>query len=403
MDGKKIIDLKQERATLVTSIRSIMNDFEGKEMDAIKKEELNKMEARFDVLNADISKEERQLERERVIGEHKEEKREDKPVTDKEKEIRAAYNNYLVEGTSQAMAEYRALQQDNPTQAGYLVAPQQFIGEIIQDKNNMTFMRKLSRVLPPLAKAQSLGFPKRTTRMNTFAWGTEIKAPTPDESLAFGKREFIPKPATGGILVSKTLIRNAAINADTYLRGEMAYNQSTNEETAFMLGDGAGKPLGIFVASNDGISTARDFATGNTATSITFDGLIEAKYGLKDAYHAGAQWAFHSDGVKQIAKIKDGDGQYIWQQSVAIGVPDTLLGFPVNMSEYAPNTFTANQYVGILGNFKEGYWICDSLNMEIQALMELYALTNQVFYIGRHEVDGMPVLEEAFSRVKLGA
>ena len=78
-----------------------------------------------------------------------------------------------------------------------------------------------------------------------------------------------------------------------------------------------------------------------------------------------------------------------------------LMGYPVKMSENAPSTFTTGLYVGLLGNFKEGYWICDSLTMEIQALMELYALSNQVFYIGRAEVDGMPVLEECFARITL--
>jgi HK97 family phage major capsid protein len=323
-------------------------------------------------------------------------------LNDKDKEIRNAFVNYLREANSNAMSVYNAVQQDNPTQAGYLVAPQQFMSELIQEKNNLTFMRQLSRVLPPLAKAASMGFPKRTTRMSTFAWGTEIKAPTPDTALAFGKREFIPKPATGGILVSKTLARNSAINIDSYLRTEMAYNQATNEEQAFLTGDGAGKPLGVFTSHVDGISTARDVSTGNTATDIKFDNLFEVKYSIKEQYQQGLSWLFHRDGVKRIAKLKDGEGQYIWQQSVSLGTPDILMSYPVKMSEYAPNTFTTGLYVGLLGNFKEGYWICDALSMEIQALLELYALTNQIFYIGRHETDGMPVLEECFARVKLG-
>ena len=85
-----------------------------------------------------------------------------------------------------------------------------------------------------------------------------------------------------------------------------------------------------------------------------------------------------------------------------VGEPDRLLGFPVFMSEYAPNTFTASQYVGVLGAFR-WYWIADSLDMEIQALWELYAETNQVAFIGRWESDGMPVLEEAFVRVQLAS
>ncbi len=169
-----------------------------------------------------------------------------------------------------------------------------------------------------------------------------------------------------------------------------------------MTGSGANEALGVFTASNDGISTARDVSTGNLATSMTFDGLLGAKYALKQQYWPKARWIFHRDGVLQLAKLKNGDGQYIWQASVQAGQPDMLLNFPVAMSEYAPNTFTANLYTGILGDFQY-YWIVDCLNVEIQALFELYARTNQVDFIARAENDGMPVLEEAFVRVKLGS
>lgn len=401
MLGQKIIESKQERANIYDGIKAIINEYENKEMDVTKKDELAKLEAKFDALNDEIVKGEKNLERERIVGEQNNEV--ERPNrTEQANELAKAFTNYLREGNSVTMAVYNALQQSNPSQAGYLVTPQKFMAQVIEDKNNLTFMRQISNVLPSLEKAASLGFPKRTTRMSTFAWGTEIKAPTADSALAFGKREFIPKPATGGILVSKTLIRNSAVNVEQYLRNEMTYNQATNEEQAFMTGAGTVDPLGVFIANVDGISTNRDISTGNTATEIKFDGLIEAKYKVNAQYWPGSNWIFNTIGVKKLAKLKDSEGQYIWQQSVVLDTPDMLLGKPVKMSEYAPSTFTTGLYVGIFGNFKEGYWICDSLNFEIQALMELYALTNQVFYIGRHEVDGAPVLEEAFARVTLG-
>lgn len=401
MTAREILDLKTKRAASSTAIRTIMDEHQGKPMDQAKKDEMAKHEGEFDNLSSQILAEEKQLERERVLGQ-----KIDPPGAAKnepENAVMTAFRNALRDGSANAIDICNALQQDNPTQAGYLVAPQQFMTEIIADKNNAMQMRQISRVLPPLSKAQSLGVVKRTNRMSTFAWGTEVAAPTADTALAFGKREFKPNPATGGILVSKTLIRNSAINAEAYIKGEMAYNQMENEEMAMMTGDGNGKPLGIFTASVDGISAGRDIATGNTATALTFDGLIEAKFNLKSTYHKGASWMFNPVAVKNIMKLKDSDGQYIWQPTVTAGTPDILLNLPVLSSEYAPKVFTAGLYVGVLGNFKEGYWIVDSLSLEIQALLEMYALTNQIFYIGRHEVDAAPVLEEAFSRIKLGA
>jgi len=168
-----------------------------------------------------------------------------------------------------------------------------------------------------------------------------------------------------------------------------------------MNGTGALQPLGIFTASDNGISTSRDVSTGNTATSIMFDNLKECQYTLKGQYRSKARWIFHRDAVKQISKLKDGEGRYIWQQSVVVGQPDRILNFPVHESEYAPSTFETTCYVGMLGDFSR-YWIVDALTMTIQVILELYAATNQNGYFSRSETDGMPVLEEAFVRVKLG-
>ncbi len=101
-----------------------------------------------------------------------------------------------------------------------------------------------------------------------------------------------------------------------------------------------------------------------------------------------------------IAKLKDGNGDYLWAESVRVGEPDMLLGLPAFDSEFAPNTFTTGLYVGLLGDFNH-YWVADAMDLEIQRLEELYAATNQVGFIARFKTDAAPVLEEAFVRVKL--
>ncbi len=84
-----------------------------------------------------------------------------------------------------------------------------------------------------------------------------------------------------------------------------------------------------------------------------------------------------------------------------LGTPDTILGLPVDESEYAPNTFTTTLYVGALCNWSN-YWIAELQGVEMQRLNELYAGTSQIGFIGRMYVDGAPVLAESFVRVKLG-
>lgn len=394
-DAKKIIELKQERANLTTSIREIVDLYPViKDMPADKLEEQTKMEARFTELNDFIGREEKQLARERAVGETKE------PAAQKSPEIMDAFKRVLTIGDSQSMAIYNALQQDNPTQAGYLVAPELFVTELIKEIADVSFMRQKAKVLPTLKGAISLGYPTRTAGMSSFAWGTEIAAPTADSALTFGKREFKPNPATSEILISKTLIRNIS-GGDALIRSEIAEEMSTNLEQAYMTGNGVGQPLGLFTPSVDGITLARDVSTGNTATEMKFDGLINAKMSLKQQYRKNAEWVMNRLAIAQVMKLKDSNGQYIWQNSVLAGVPDMLLGDPVNETEYAPSTFTTGLYAAVYGDLKN-YWIVDSLAMEIQVLMELYARTNQVDYLTRIETDGMPVMPAAFARVKLG-
>ncbi len=216
----------------------------------------------------------------------------------------------------------------------------------------------------------------------------------------FGKRELFPHPLSKLLKVSNKLIRAGGIDVEALVRDRLAYKFGITQEKGFLTGSGAGQPLGVFTASALGISTGRDVSTGNSTSAIAFNNLIECKYTLKGQYWAAARWIFHRDAVKQIALLKDGEGQYIWRESVRVGEPDRVLGLPILMSEYAPNTFTTGLYVGILGDFSR-YWIADALSFQLQRLVELYAVNNQTGFIGRLETDGMPVLEEAFVRSTL--
>jgi HK97 family phage major capsid protein len=179
-------------------------------------------------------------------------------------------------------------------------------------------------------------------------------------------------------------------------------------EKGYMTGDGNGKPLGLFTASANGISTARDVTTAGAGV-VAGDDLIDALYSLKEGYMKSptTAWVFHRDIVKRIRKLKATGGEYLFDDSntVQFGLNGgaefpTLLGKPVIMSEYAPNTFTSGNYIGLIGDMRF-YYYADALALAIQVLNELYAETNQTGFIGRAETDGMPALEEAFARIKL--
>lgn len=310
----------------------------------------------------------------------------------------AAFRSHIATGRNDT-AEIRALEAADDTEGGYMVPPEQFVADLIKAVDDATFIRGLATV-NQLTSGDSMGRPSLDTDPADSDWTSELAVGSEESSMAFGKRTLTPHALAKYIKVSKTLIRRAAMGVEPLVRERLAYKQGITQEKAFLTGSGAGQPLGVFTADASGISTGRDVSTDNTTTAFTADGLINAKYSLKGGYLANARWIFHRDAVKMLSKLKDGDGQYLWSGSMLTGDPDRLLGMPVLTSEYAPNTFTTGLYVGILGDFRY-YWIAEALNVQIERLNELFALTNQVGFVMRSELDGMPVLEEAFARVTL--
>jgi len=318
---------------------------------------------------------------------------------------RDAFARYLVNGSTQGLdlrdinrdREERDLAADSDPDGGYTLAPTQMVGRLLQAVDDAVVMRQFATVLQ-LRGAQNLGVPTLDTDASDSEWTTEIQTGSKDTAMKFGKRELNPTPLAKRILISRKLLRNSAIGIESLVQQRLAFKFGVTEEKAFLTGTGANQPLGVFVASSNGISTGRDVQTGS-ATDWTADGLIDVKFTLKPQYWANARWLMHRDGLKRIRKLKDSTNQYLWQPGLTAGEPDRILDLPYTLSEFAPNTFTSGKYVAVLGDLRF-YWIAEALSLEVQRLNELYAETNQVGYIGRLEVDGMPVLEEAFVRAK---
>lgn len=402
--------LREERGKLIHDARAIV-DAADKEKRGLTAEETTKYDELFgkaEETRAKIEREEKLRDAERALedtaedekrsrhasGERRDEKADDKVMT--------VFRSWLSRGivTGEGAEEFRALSAGVSTEGGALIVPEQFVNMLIKNIDDESIIRSKATVYA-LTSAGSIGVPTLDTDPSDWDWTTELQTGSEDSAMKFGKRKMQPHPIAKRIKVSRALLNNAALPVEAIVRDRLGYKFLSTMENAYMTGNGNQRPLGLFVASNDGIPTSRDVSTDNTATAITVDGLKNAKYALKAGHMNNAEWIFHRDAVKAISKLKDGDGQYLWADSIREGEPDRLLGRPVNMSEFAPNTFTTGLYVGMFGDFSH-YWILDSLQMQMQRLEELYAETNQVGFIGRYEGDGQPVLAEAFARVKLG-
>ena len=411
----KLKELMEKRAQAVADARALLDHAERESRD-LTDEESRQYDALIDAagtLKDKVEQERQQRELEREIatadGENPKNRGNEDGTGETRDRATLAYDGFRgylrngPEGTSRdpaATQEFRNLSAGVDTQAGYLVVPQRFVDDLIKEIDDLVFVRQWATV-QMVEGADSLGAPSLDSDPEDAEWTSELSTGSDDDEMKFGKRELHPHPVTKRIKISNQLLRRSNRPAETLVRERLAYKLSMTMEKAYLLGHGANQPLGVFTASDDGISTSRDISTDHTTTAITFDGLQNAKFALKAGYRRRARWLFHRDAVKQVSKIKDADNRYIWQTSTREGEPERLLGLPYHESEFVPNTFTTGQYVGILGDFTY-YWIADDRQEQIQREVELYAESNQIGFILRAAGDAMPVLETAFARVKLG-
>lgn len=418
----KILELRQARAKALHDARAIHTaaGTEKRDMSAEESANFDALMLKVDELAEQIktaSEEERDDDEEKKTAEERLAEAEAKEKEDKERSLQKrsagrinpeggdadhrasekyakAYRNWVRTGV-----QHRDLSMTT-TAGGYLVTPTKLSKDLVIALNNMVFLRGLADI-ETLTEAASLGVPQITTDISDADWTSEVPSSlTADTALVTARRDLTPQFLCKLALISHKLLQFSG-RAEQVVNERLGYKFGVAEEKAFLTGDGSGKPLGVFYASASGIPTSRDVACASQ-TTFTADELINLSMSIPQQYTKSKSfgWIMHRDSVKIARKLKDGEGRYVWQIGIGLDRPDTLLGYPLYQSEYAPNTFTTGLYVAALGDFRY-YKIVDVANMEVQRLVERYADTNQVGFLGRRYVDGSPVLGAAFSRLKL--
>ena len=432
----KSLELRTERAKLINDARKIHDaaDAEKRALTGEEKQEFQRLMDASDAIQDSIRDAERLELAEAALEASQRVTTPDRPGENRvgtdnrvsplaSEEYRTAFVKFVTQGPKtfreadlraidavSNMPEIRSLQADSAVAGGFLVAPQDFIDSVILFVKNLVFMRALGTNYE-VTNSGSLGIPALDADPADEDWTSELATGTEDSTMAFGKRELYPRPLAKRIKISRRLLLLSR-QAEPLVRDRLAYKFAVTEEKAFMTGSGVQQPLGLFTASGNGISTNQDIQTVSAGV-IKADDVIAMKYNLKVQYwnRPSTRFIFHRHTMQMIRLLKDANNQFLWQPS-GLGSNlnddglDRIVDVPVVMSEYAPDQGTTNsgmtsgKYLGIIGDMKF-YYIATMLNMVLQRLDELYAETNQVGFIGRMEIDGMPALEEAFTRLKV--
>ena len=243
--------------------------------------------------------------------------------------------------------------------------------------------------VPPAATAR---FPVVASK-GTASWIDEEGA-FPESDDSFGQVSIGAYKLGTMIKVSEELLNDSVFDLQSYISREFARRIGAKEEEAFFTGDGKGKPLGVLAAAGG----AETGVTAASATAVTADELMDLYYSLKSPYRKKSVWVLNDSTIKAIRKLKDNNGQYLWQPGLIANAPDTILGRPVKTSAFMPSIAAGAKSI-IFGDFKY-YWIADRQGRTFKRLNELYATNGQVGFLASQRVDGKLILPEALKVLK---
>lgn len=277
-----------------------------------------------------------------------------------------------------------ALQIGTDSEGGYLV-PDEFEATLVEKLEEENIFRTLANVIQTSSGDRKI--PVASTK-GTASWIDEEGAFTESDD-AFSQVTIGAYKLGTMIKVSEELLNDSAFDLEAYIAKEFARRIGAKEEEAFFTGDGSGKPLGVLAASGG----AETGITAASATAVTADELMDLFYSLRAPYRRNAVWIVNDSTIKAIRKMKDGNGQYIWQPALTAGAPDMLLGRPVKTSAFMPSIEAGARSV-LFGDLSY-YWIADRQSRTFKRLGEIYAPNGQVGFLGSQRVDGRLVLPEA--------
>ena len=285
-----------------------------------------------------------------------------------------------------------ALQIGTDSEGGYLV-PDEYEKTLVEALEEENIFRKLAHVISTSSGDRKIPV---VASKGSASWVDE-EGTIPDSDDAFNQVSIGAYKLGTLIKVSNELLNDSVFNLESYISKEFARRIGSKEEDAFFNGNGTGKPVGIFNATGG----AEVGVTAASATAITADEIIDLFYSLKAPYRKNAVWILNDATIKAIRKLKDNNGNYLWQPSLTAGTPDTMLGRPVYTSSYVP-TIAAGAKTIAFGDFSY-YWIADRAGRNFKKLTELYAANDQTGFVATQRVDGKLILPEAIKVLKMKA
>jgi len=264
--------------------------------------------------------------------------------------------------------------------------------------------------LSPIVDMATKYYTKGTLEIPVYGTDSGVDSPTGDIAAAYQGDEFTALTAGQGkftsielkgfslgslAVISKKLISNTDVDVVTFVRNKIAKAHADKLTRELLIGT-SGKMTGAVSTTN-----IKQLAT-KTVAGITLDSLIELQLLVPNVYQQGAVWIMNRDVFAAIRKLKDGAGNYVLTQSVAEGFGWVLLGKPVYVDDNMPAATTANGVPVLYGDFS-GMALKLAKELQIQPLVEKYADSNAIGFVGWLEADSTVENNQKIAALKMSA
>lgn len=286
---------------------------------------------------------------------------------------------------------FKALSMDNNPDGSYLISDQ-MATTIIERIRDFSPVRQVASK-ETISTGDTMLMPREGNNDYEAGWAGERqkreKTGTGDfEMIAIKVHEMYAQPA-----VTQSLVDDPAFDFESYINRRLAKLFNRKEGNAFISGNGVNQPEGLLISNQVAIVNG----------TLDFDSLIDMQAELRQEYAVNANFMFNRFTLADIRKLKDNNGQYLWQPSAQVGKPNTVLGDSYVIADDMPNASFAGSLVTgatpvLYGDFS-AYCVVDKSG--IGTLRDPFTEKPFVLFYTTKKVGGMVINDQAIKKLKL--
>lgn len=338
-------------------------------------------------------------------GEPTAENPEDRQAT-ADAQYRDAFQAFTRHGMSGLDNEQRQLLMSNqsevragatsPGSAGGYFIPTETLNKITETMKAYGGLLGAANVITT-ASGNPLNWPTNDDTANVGAILAE-NAQITEQDVTLGQKTLGAYTYTSKLVrLSLQLLQDNAFNMESWLTTKLGERIGRAVAAHLITGTGTNQPEGLFTNATAGVTG------GASATAVlTYDDLIDLQHSIDPAYRAGAQFVTSDAGLKLARKLKDADGRPLWEPSVQVGAPSTLLGSAVIIDNGVAAPAGSAKSFGF-GDINAAYVVRQVAGGQMMRLEERYADYLQVGFFGFMRLDAKPDDASAFRTFVHGA